>query len=165
MSQYIVAVIDRSQARFFTLEPNPWPDYESGPNLSEHPGISNQNQLRPQQLWANVQSGGNHCIGNQAHGYDDHRQNHTLEFERRFAHTVAERIIYLTLAHQARQLVLVAEPHILGIMRAALPSAMPKGLKTKELAKDLCRFNAFQIHQYLAQKNLLPAYCKAVYPS
>ncbi|NET38490.1 MAG: host attachment protein [Cyanothece sp. SIO1E1] len=162
MNKIIVAVIDGTKARFLTLEPMPLPDYGSGPDLIEQESLHNQTkELQGQELWANTKTGRNRGASAQAHGYDDHRQNHMLEFERRFAQVIADKVLKLIQIHQARQLLLIAEPQILGIMRTALSSTLPKQLKVDELAKDLCQLKANELHRYLANRGLLPAYKRA----
>jgi protein required for attachment to host cells len=52
---------------------------------------------------------------------------------------------------------LIAAPQILGIMREAVASALPKTIKIADLNKDLNQLTAHEIHQYLAEKALLPA--------
>jgi protein required for attachment to host cells len=166
MSNFVVAVINGTQARFFTLEPAEWPDYESGPNLIEHEGLlSEAHKLHGQELWANVKTGRNRSSNGQAHSYDDHRDNHAVEFEKRFAQNIANRITDLTQTHQAQKLILVAEPQILGLIRTAIASKLPKHLHLQELAKDVCHLNSHQIHSYLANKGLLPPCNKASYLS
>ncbi|AFZ36818.1 Host attachment protein [Stanieria cyanosphaera PCC 7437] len=164
MSNFIIAVINGTQARFFTLEPAEWPDYESGPNLIENEGLlSEANQLHGQELWANVKTGRNRGSSGQAHSYDDHRDNHAVEFEKRFAQNIINKITQLTQTHQAQQLILVAEPQILGLIRNTVATKLPKQLKQQDLAKDLCHLNSNQIHSYLAKKELLPACHKGSY--
>jgi protein required for attachment to host cells len=157
MNHSIVAILDGSKARFFTLEPAQLPEYESGPNLIEQEGLSNEaNELHGKELWANTKTGRNRGSANQAHGYDDHRQNHIGELERSFAKEIVTKIIDLTQKHHSQQVILVAEPQILGLVRDVLNPLAPKSLKIQELAKDLCKLKPLEIHEYLAEKSLLP---------
>ena len=157
MNQSVVAVIDGTRARFFTLEQAELPEYQSGPNLIEHEGLSNMaKELHGKELWANTKTGRNRGAGSQAHGYDDHRNSHVGEFERSFAKEIVTKIVSLTQAYQCQQVLLVAEPQILGFLRDVLSLLVPKNLKIRELAKDLCKLKPLEIHEYLAAKNLLP---------
>lgn len=163
MVKFAVAVINGTQARFFTLDSAATSEYESGPNLIEHQGVADPTQeLRGQELWANTKTGRNRVGSGQAHSYDDHRQNHKLEFEKRFAHQISSAMVNVIKTNQARQLILVAEPQILGIMREAMSDPLFKTLDIKEVTKDICHFSVKQIHDYLAKKELLPA-CHQVY--
>ncbi|HAC64499.1 MAG TPA: host attachment protein [Cyanothece sp. UBA12306] len=158
MNQAVVAVLDGTRARFFTLETAEFPEYESSPNLVEHQSLSNNvKELAGKDLWANTKTGRNRGSRSQGHRYDDHRQNHLSEFERSFAKEVETKIINLIQERDARQLLLVAEPQMLGFIRDSLTPHLPKTIKVQELAKDLCKLKPFDIHEYLAHKNLIPA--------
>lgn len=163
MGKFAVAVINGTQARFFTLDSAAISEYESSPNLLEHPGLSEPTkEMLGQELWANTKTGRNRGTSGQAHSYDDHRQNHEIEFEKRFANEITNTMLNIVQTHQARQLILVAEPQILGLMREAMTDKLFKNLNIKEVAKDICHFSVTQIHDYLAKKELLPA-CNKVY--
>ena len=163
MAKFAVAVLDGTSARFFTLDSAARAEYESSPNLSEHEGLSDSTkELHSQELWANTKTGRNRGTSGQAHSYDDHRQNHELEFEKRFANRISSAMLKMIKTHQAKQLILVAEPQILGMMREAMTDKLFKTLNLAEVAKDICHFNVNQIHDYLAKKELLPA-CRRVY--
>ncbi|QLE55417.1 host attachment protein [Nostoc sp. TCL26-01] len=158
MSIFLIAVIDGKKARFLTLEPSALPEYQSSPNLTEHEVLLNSaKELSGQELWASTKTGRNRGVAGQAHSYDDHRDNHMLEFERRFAHTVSNKIINLTQVKRVQQLLLIAESQILGLMRESLASVLPKNIHVNELAKNLCHLKPHELHEYLAHKQLLPA--------
>lgn len=163
MVKFAVAVINGTQARFFTLDSAATSEYESSPNLLEHEGVVDPTkELHGQELWANTKTGRNRGSRGQDHSYDDHRQNHESEFEKRFVNKISSAMLDVIQKNQARQLILVAEPQILGMMREAMVDNLFKTLKIKEVAKDICHFNVNQIHDYLAKKELLPA-CQRVY--
>ncbi len=163
MGKFAVAVINGSQARFFILDSAASSEYESGPNLIEHESLANSTkEFHGQELWANTKTGRNRGRSGQAHGYDDHRHNHEIEFEKRFANKISNALLNLIRTHQARQLVLVAEPKILGMIRASMSDNLFKTLNIHEVAKDICNLKSHQIHDYLTKKNLLPA-CQKVY--
>jgi protein required for attachment to host cells len=163
MGKFAVAVINGTQARFFTLDSAAVSEYESSPNLIEHEGLSDSTkELHGQELWANTKTGRNRGTSGQAHSYDDRRENHLIEFEKRFANNISSAMLELINHHQAKHLILVAEPQILGIMRENMTDGLFKTLNIQEVAKDICHFSVSQIHDYLAKKQLLPA-CQKVY--
>lgn len=163
MTKFAVAVINGTQARFFTLDSAALSDHESSPNLIEHEGLSDSTkELRGQELWANTKTGRNRGTSGQAHSYDDHRQNHKVEFGKRFAQKISNAMVNLINAEGAKQLIVVAEPQILGLMRETIKDGLFKNLNVTEVDKDICHFNSNQIHDYLAKKSLLPA-CQRVY--
>lgn len=158
MQKYIVAVVNSAKAKLFVLEPADFPEDEPSPKLIKIEELHSSTQaLQGQDLWSSTKPGRNRGTAGQAHGYDDHRENHRVEFERRFAQEIMAKLTQLTQTAQPHQLLLIAEPHILGIMRGVLTPNLPKNLKFNELAKDLCQLKPHELHEYLATKNLLPA--------
>jgi protein required for attachment to host cells len=156
MNKYIVAVVDSAKARFLTLQAAE--SSESGPHLIEHEGlVSPAGELKGQELWSSSKTGRNRGSSGQAHSYDDHRENHIIEFERHFAQSITTRIIDLIQAHQAQQLLLISETKILGLMRESLMPLLPKDIKIRELAKNLCQLKPHELYEYLVNKELLPA--------
>lgn len=154
----LVAAIDGSKARFFTLAAAGVSGLDPISQLIEHEGITlPEGELVGEELWASGKMGRNHGPQGRSHNYDDHREHHELEFERHFARSISSRMNQLLQAHQIRKVLLVAAPQILGIMREALASALPNTIKIADLNKDLTQLTAYEIHQYLAEKALLPA--------
>jgi protein required for attachment to host cells len=161
MSRVIVTVIDGTKARFLTLEPSDIPTYELETHLVEHEGLTNvAKEMQGEELWSSTKPGRNRGSSGQAHSYDDGRESHMIEFGRRFAQAIAAKIAGLIQASQAQQLILVAEPQTLGLMREALAPILPKTLKMTELAKDLCHLKPHELQEYLVGKELLPASIK-----
>jgi protein required for attachment to host cells len=157
MNRTFVAVMDGTKARFFTLQYPDFPEYESGPDLVEHECLKNSTkELQGKQLWSNTKTGSNHGSGTKGHNYDDHRENHILEFERNFAKEIVNSLISLIQEYESNHLILVAEPQILGIVREVLNTQASKNLLIEELAKDLCKYKTGKIQEYLASKQLIP---------
>ncbi|MGB5594769.1 MAG: host attachment protein [Crocosphaera sp.] len=158
MNQAVIAVMDGTKARFFTLEEAEFPEYQSSPNLMEHQCLSNTaKEMAGKELWANTKTGRNRGSRSQGHGYDDHRQNHLSEYERHFAKEVSHKIMEFLGEVESHVIFLVAEPQMLGFVRESLTPHLPKGIKLQELAKDLCKLKPLEIHEYLAHKHLIPA--------
>jgi len=164
MQNYIVAVVSSAKAKLFILKPAEFPEYDSKSKLTEVEELcSSTQELQGQDLWSNTKPGRNRGTASQAHGYDDHRENHRVEFERRFSQEISNKLSQLIQSNQPGQLLLIAEPHILGILREVLVPNLPKNLKVDELTKDLCQFKAHELQSYLVDKNLLPASIKPNY--
>ncbi len=158
MNHTLVAVLNGTKARFFTLESADFPENEPGPDLIEHETLMNaENEMSGQDLWASPKTGRNRGSAGQNHSYDDHRQNHVVGFEQRFAQNVVSRIQSLIESYRIRHLLLVAEPQMLGIVREPINAEINKTIEVKSLAKDLCQFSGRDLHEYLASKKLLPA--------
>lgn len=157
MHQYCVVVTSGARARFFTLEDSQYPELESGPNLVERNAMNNpQHNAAGTQLWSEPKTGRNRGgIGGPAHGYDDHRTQHQEEYDRRFAHDVAQECYRLSQQHGAAEVVLVSQKKMLGYLRSAMESRS-NGLQTTEIAKDLSKLSPRELHEHLARESLLP---------
>lgn len=157
MVQYCVVVTNGARARFFTLEPPEYPELESGPNLVEHNQLDNPfREMHGEELWSETKTGRNRAaIGGPAHGYDDHRNQHRDEYERRFASSVADECYRLSQSHKASDVVIVSQKRMLGFLRSAMESRM-NGVRTVEIAKDLSKLSPLQLHEHLARERALP---------
>jgi protein required for attachment to host cells len=159
MSPVLIVVADGTKARFFTLETAEIPEYESSPYLLEDEVLVNPTQdLSGQQLWSGPKSQAGHYQEGKgsAHSYDDRRQTHEIEFERRFAQEIAGQILSRTQSHPAQQLFLIAEPRLLGLLRKVLVPSLPKTWVLSELDKNLCHLTPQELHQYLVDSDRLP---------
>jgi protein required for attachment to host cells len=159
MRHTLVAVMNGTQARFLTVEPveASWP--EAGITLVEHDGLFNpEHELSGQELWSSAKTGRNRGTSGQAHSYDDHRDSHSMEFGRRFAQSITAEITRFTQTYNIQALILICEPQFLGLLRDALSSSSgTKTLAVTELAKDVCQLKATELHEYLVDRELLPA--------
>lgn len=157
MNQNCVVVAGGGRARFFTLEEAQCPELESGPNLREINDLINpEAETRDKQVWSDMKSGRNRGAGGSAHGYDDHRSQHEDEFDRRFARSVAREAARITRSGAAKNLVLVAQKRILGILRSELEPLIKSGIPIRELAKDLTKLAPIELQAHLAREQLVP---------
>jgi protein required for attachment to host cells len=83
------------------------------------------------------------------HPYGDKRQQHRVEVDQRFARDVAGHTLSLLGGWKMGVLLLVAEPHMLGLMRDALQSALNSGIELKELARDYTHLTPNKLHRQL----------------
>lgn len=156
MDKCIVVVINNNQARFFSLEPAEWPEYESGPNLIEQKSLSYSTSNYYQKFWFKL-------INKQERLRQKNHLNH-YKLENQFARQITSEIINLIRLHQGQKLILIAQPQVLNLVKKFFTPTIFKALQIKELHKDISHFNCGQIHQYLAQKQFLPACQKVFYP-
>ena len=157
MSDYCVVVASSGQARLYTLEPTELPEMESGPNLVEREKLSNEEQAAPtDELWSEVKSSRNRAPNGGSHAYDDHRDRHLAEYERRFAADVAQATSALARKTGAKKVILVAHDRCLGLMRDAMRPAIHNGTRLLEVAKDLSKLSAIDIHAHLSREQVLP---------
>lgn len=156
---YCIVVADGFRARFFTLEQPGIPELQGGPDLTEQRDLVNPEKgQRSRELFSNLKSGRNQAPGNgPGHGYDDHRGRHEDEIERRFARRLADEITTFAQERRVEQLVLVADPRMLGFLRSEIGSTLPSGIRVDELTRDLSSLTPPRIHERLANEGLVPA--------
>lgn len=157
MNQHLlITVLDSANARFLILVPVEIPG--NGFVLTEYPGlVLPAMNSSGAELWSSSKTGRNRGPQGQDHSYDDHRQEHLIEFERHFADSIAHQVSQMIQEHHLQSVLLVAAPKILGVMRSSLESALPQTVKLTELAKDICHLTPYEIQVYLAEQKLIPA--------
>jgi protein required for attachment to host cells len=153
----IVVAVNGAQARFFSLEDAENPAYESSPRLVEQECLVNLPQQEAgKDLWSDNKSGRNRSsAGGSAHGYDDHRDQHRAEYERRFLQQVVSATTQLAQKRKATHVVLAADNRVLGQLRDALHGN--NGFDLKPVAKDYSKLTALELHEQLASAGLLPS--------
>lgn len=158
MSDYCILVADAVRARIFTLEPAAFPT-ESTPRLVEQQMdfVNPEEAISGRQLWGGTRPGGSHSAAGEAHGYDDHRQQHMEQNRRRFASQIAAQAIRHAIDHHAKSLVVVAEKHMLGLLREAMDIPPKSEIKLVEIAKDYSKLSPQEIHHHLAEEQIMPA--------
>jgi protein required for attachment to host cells len=117
--------------------------------------VDPEGELTGKESFSDTHSGTNHAGSGASYEYDDHRERHRREVERRFAKRVALATADFARNHGAQKLVLAAEPHMLGMLRPVLPTALPKGLTLVELARDLSWHTPEHIQSALSQHGAL----------
>jgi len=153
--KYCVVVANGSRARFFSLVKPNIPDLASGPKLVERSEMADPElQERAQDLWT-ARPGKNRGPRSQGHAYDDHRDNHHMELERRFAQSVAERAAKLSKMTGATNLVLCGAQRQLPVLKQALEQQL-QDTRVTELAKDLSKLDPQPLHDHLTKEGLLP---------
>ncbi len=158
MNGNCVIVADNGRARFFRLTDVEFPELESGPNLEEINDLVNpEREAAGDEIWSDAKSGRNRGNGGApAHGYDDHRDQHEEEFDRRFARSIASEAERLANG-STRELVVVAQKRALGLLRNELAHLGKRGVRIRELAKDLSKLSPLELQDHLARLNLIPA--------
>jgi protein required for attachment to host cells len=119
--------------------------------------VEPEGELTGRELFSDARSGTNHAASGATYEYDDHRERHRREIERRFAKRVALAAGEFARAHGAQKLVLAAEPQMLGMLRQVLPSSLPREVSLFELARDLSWHTPEHIHTALAEHGALSA--------
>jgi len=159
-----VIVADGARARFMMLEHNAGRPPRAALRLVERARLSNpEHTVSGRRATRKIKSGRDTGRGSVApHGYTDHREPHEAELLRRFAASIAERAAALVAGDRAAGIVLVAEPRMLGLMRAALEPVTKAGVTLRELARDYTWCTAPQLQRHLAENGLLSGSERAV---
>jgi len=159
MINYCILVCNGTRARFFSIESTNLTNPLVGPRLVEQQDLANtEASTAGKDTWTDLKSGRNTASGGgPAHGYDDHRDQHEEEFMRRFAGDVAAEAMRLIPEKKTTCLIIVAGHRMLGLLRNAMEIPTTDHVEVKEVAKDLVRFSAQDIHEYLSSAGLLPA--------
>jgi protein required for attachment to host cells len=151
-----IVVADGARARFFMLE-----TVEHRPErqrLREVDALTNpEGEETGRELFSNTRSGTNRAPGGEAHEYDDHRERHRQELERRFARHLAESIRDFASSRVAAKVVIAAEPHLLGALRGPLAKTFPSATPLVELAEDLSWHTPERILSVLVRHGALQA--------
>ncbi len=158
MRNYLVVVADAARARFFELIPVEFPELESGPNLVEIEDLVNPEiEEKGRDLWSDLKTGRGKAPGEgAAHGYDDHRERHRDEIERRFAHLTGAETINRVNRQKVDVLIVTAESRMLGMLRDAIGKKLPAETRLTERAEDLSKLDVLELHTHLAKEGLLP---------
>jgi protein required for attachment to host cells len=148
-----VVVADRSRARLFSTVAGPERHGANpGEELEEIEAlIAPEGEQTGSQQFSNTRSGTNRSPHGAQFEYDDHRERHREEQERRFARRIAQALVTYLARANPKKLVLAVEPHMLGLLRPALAGQLDTALELTEVAKDLSKHDARHIHETLAR--------------
>jgi protein required for attachment to host cells len=152
-----IVVADGARARFLTLQPADELTPERGPRLIEHLDLSNPEGDLPERELFSDRGGRMHgSPSSSAHGSDDHRAQHRVEYERRFARRLLDEARRFGREQGLNQLVLAAEPTLLGLLRPELEKQPLPGISVVELAENLVRHSLVDVSNILTRQGLMP---------
>ena len=157
MLKTCVIVADRARARLFvTVTPAERFVGTALVELQELEDLTDpEGELTGRELFSSSRSGTNRSPHGANFEYDDHREGHREETERRFAKRVALATKQLLIRESASRLVLVVEPHMLGILRQELGDRLPGVASRLELAEDLSWHTPQRILETLERRGAL----------
>ena len=157
MSHYLIVLVNRSMARFFTLEPVEFPELESSPKLTACAELENQKMRDGQEIFTDSKTGrGAAPQGGSVHGYDDKRDQHLDELRRRFAIGVFNQFQKLASTERSRIIILAASARMRRFLYPELDTLSRQGYRIYKLSKNMINFSPQKIHEYLAEKGLVP---------
>ena len=156
MGKILIVVADAKRARFFRLEPDAAPSER--PRLVELAGLFNPDVEAARRGGAErvkTERVSNRDAGD-VHPIVARRQQHRLELERRFGREITRLTSKMATAGNAGTVVLIADPRLLGLMRADVRGSLKPAIDLKELAKDYTGLTQEELHDHLAGNNLVP---------
>ena len=158
MCEYYVVAVDAARARFFRLENADVPEFESGPNLVEDGALTNpESEMAGRDVFTDSKTGMARPGGARAPvSYDDHRAQHLVEFDRRFARKIGRESLKRAKRSGARCVVLASTPEMLGHLRPVLEDITRSGIELREFARDVSKLPALEVQQRLAAQELIP---------
>lgn len=167
MKRACIAVVDATKARVFLYQEQTNPGFElveirdfdnpgrrlkdselfseSRPSLMTHGGLRRS-----------VRGGNRNDHGEPGSGSDDHRDAHRDEMDSKFAKLVIDELDSEVRRRKIGHLVLIAEPKMLGTLRAANSVLHRDGLLLEEIDKNLSNLTAPALHDYLSNMELIP---------
>jgi protein required for attachment to host cells len=154
-SRSCVVVADRARARLFVVDPPP--PNRSLPKLREVEALTDsEGALKGGAVFSNTRSGTNRSPSGAEFEYDDHRERHRDEVERRFARRIADAISSWVRERSTTRLVLAAEPRLLGLLREEMLARDLNGAELEDLDENLSGKTPEQIANALARRGLMP---------
>ena len=158
MPSTCIIVADGARARFFTLESSEDPAADGGPRLLEHRDLVNPEADVPQRGLFSDRSGRGHSSpGTAAHGLDDHRDQHMSELGRRFASRLVAETERFVQVQDARRLIIVAGPKLLGSLRSEMQKVRLARVEISEVGEYMAHSPTPEIHEALAARGLVRA--------
>lgn len=157
MSDYLIVVVNRALARFFTLEPVAFPKLESGPRLKARAEIKNLDIKDAREIFTDSKTGrGSAPQGGGVHGYDDKREQHLDELRRRFAVKVIEGTHKLRKLEGAGEVIMAASARMRRFLYPEMDNQTRPDYRFHKLSKNMINFSPQKIHEYLADDGLVP---------
>lgn len=158
MHRIAIVVADASRARIFTYEAGALEQPNGTPPLREWIDLVDpERRLRPSQVFSDSRPGSSSAPHGPSFAVDDHRDAHTDETDRRFAGAIVNHLGDVLAEHPSREVVIVASPNMLGLLRKDTADLPRLGMEVHELALDLTRETPSRLHDHLAERGLLPA--------
>ena len=158
MARTCIIVVDSAHARFFTLEIPEEPSIDGGARFVEHQDLVNPEADIPERALFSDRRGSAHASPKgAAHALDDGRERHRQELERRYVRRLVDETERFVQREQARRLLLVAEPRLLGVVREQLRYDRLRQIEVIELGENLCQRPIAQIQSILALRGVVPA--------
>jgi hypothetical protein len=153
MTRTLIVVADDARARFFRPELVPRSLTGDVCRLQELAGLVNpEGELKGTELFSEARSGQIRAPRGPNFGYDDRREGHFREIERRFVREVVRMTAQLLQRQFAEELILVVAPRLLGVLRGPIAAVVPAGVRVTELAAEMSAQAPERIREFLLRR-------------
>ena len=155
MEKQLIAVVDGSRARYFSVGTRKTPSGEERNKLTEVETLVNpENRLKDSEIFSESRPGTRAAAGGAtAHGVDDRRDAHHAETDRKFAKQVLSRMAELIAEGDVTYAILAAGPKMLGQLRDNR-DLLPR-VDVGELPKHLTDLSAHELCLRLEAEDLI----------
>src|SRR5687767_14775589 len=143
----LILVVDGTRARWFRLQRR---------RLIEHADlVCPEHKLMDRDRYSETKTGrwDRGRLG-PTHSFDDHRNAHDREVERRFAHEIAEKTEEMQRQLETDEIVIVGDNRMLGLLRPFFDPAIALE-RIVEIRKNIAQQTRDQIQDALAEEGLL----------
>lgn len=154
MSRYLLITADGARARLLAYETKvPGP---RAVHLVERADLVNPEfQRLPHEKYRGRRRGARSRVLGHFYTVSDHRSKHDAEVERQFASRVMEEGSRLAKDLGVRDVVIAADPRMLGLLRGARDLSK-EGFVAHELASDLTRMPPVELERRISKEGILP---------
>lgn len=156
MYRVVIALIDATRARLFTLDRTTDGGATHEQLVERTDLVNTARRRRPSELLSDSRPGSSRT-GPLQYGFDDHRDQYMAQLDVRFGRTALAALRELIDEHGARRLILCAPPRMLGKLRASAPGILPPELVIDEIPRDLVKLSTTELRAELTSYGTLPA--------
>jgi protein required for attachment to host cells len=153
MKRICLVVADATRARIYTHEYAVEPG-GSRDQIVEIVDLVDPARRQTEQEMFCDRTGSSHS-GGRGYSFDDHRRNHLDHLDAAFAKHIASEADRITREHGIHELVLVANPRMLGLLRHPF-EPLARTVTITELERDYTKLTTPELRDRLAELDLLP---------
>jgi len=157
MNRSCIVVADASRARLHTFEELAAPRGHRTQELREEADLVHPaRRIRPSELFSDTRPGSDRAPSGRGFGLCDRRDASMRQMDRRFAASIAAELERLVADRGCRTVIVAASPNMLGLLRELTRPLLRGGVEVHEIDRDLVRLSPSALHDFLAERGLLP---------
>jgi protein required for attachment to host cells len=152
-----IVTADATRARLYTFDELTAAVDEPTQELRERVTLVDPaRRRRASELFSDTRPGLDRAPSGRGFAVDDRRDAALRRMDREFAGDIAQACVELMRSHRVSRLIVAASPRMLGFLRELGPLAAAD-VELCEIDRDLVHLSNAQLHDYLANRDLLPA--------